>query len=410
MKKNIFIIILTISVSLCFSQVPKHSSDFNFGNGINFLLNDGKYQFNFGGSIQPQINISSVDNVEEYFYNSPNSLFSVYARDNDKRITLFMLNDFSKANPLLDAWGAIEFNFFNIAFGQRHAISNFESMLFENNLTFDSRSLMNQAFNSSAREFGVFISSNFVYGNFVVEPNIALTSGDGINSFGALASDYDLGGLKYAFKFNFYPFGEFSGNKNHFSDLNFEKDLKIMISLAGSYNDGASNSVGEGHGDFNLYDVNGDPKYPDYRKLHFDLLSKYQGFSFLAEYIIATATDLEESYKSIPLFLDNQLANNDAQLFASEISQFLSLGSGLNTQLGYMTKSGFSIDLAYSMIEPEFEKNTTSIISKASSSRLGFSKYLVKNAVRLHSGVESVSIENQENDELRFNLMLQLNL
>ena len=57
--------------------------------------------------------------------------------------------------------------------------------------------------------------------------------------------------------------GEFSGNKTHFSDLNFEKDLKIMISLAGSYNDGASNAVVR-HGDFNLYDVNGDSKYPDY--------------------------------------------------------------------------------------------------------------------------------------------------
>ncbi|MDC3032052.1 hypothetical protein OA257_00445 [Bacteroidota bacterium] len=402
MKKNILIIILTISVSPCFSQVPKHSSDFNFGNGINFLLNDGKYQFNFGGSIQPQINISSVDSVEEYFYNSPNSLFSVYARDNEKRITLFMLNDFSKSNPLLDAWGAIEFNYFNIAFGQRHAISNFESMLFENNLTFNRRSLMNQAFNSDAREFGIFISSNFSYGDLVFEPNIALTSGDGINSFGTLSSDYDLGGLKYAFKLNIYPFGEFNVDRTHFSDLSYETDLKIMISFGGSYNDGASNSVGEGHGDFNLYDESGDPKYPDYRKLHFDLLSKYQGFSFLAEYMIATATDLEGSYKSI-------LLNNDAQLLASEISEFLSLGSGLNTQLGYMTKSGLSIDLAYSMVEPEFENNTSSIISKASSSRIGFSKYLVKNAVRLHTGVESVSIENQENDELRFNLMLQLN-
>ena len=119
---------------------------------------------------------------------------------------------------------------------------------------------------------------------------------------------------------------------------------------------------------------------------------------------------LEGSYKSIPLFLDNELANSDAQLFASEISQFLSVGSGLNTQLGYMTKSGLSIDLSYSMVEPEFEKNTSSIISKASSSRIGFSKYLVKNAVRVHTGVENVSIESQENDELRFSLMLQLNL
>ena len=75
-----------------------------------------------------------------------------------------------------------------------------------------------------------------------------------------------------------------------------------------------------------------------------------------------------------------------------------------------MTKSGFSIDLAYSMVEPEFEKNTSSIISKSSSSRIGFSKYLVKNAVRVLTGVENISIESQENDELRFNLMLQLNL
>ena len=58
-------------------------------------------------------------------------------------------------------------------------------MLYENNLTFNSRSLMNQAFNSDGREFGIFISSNFGYGNLVFEPNISVTSGDGINSFGS---------------------------------------------------------------------------------------------------------------------------------------------------------------------------------------------------------------------------------
>ena len=386
-------------VLICVSQVPKHSIDSNFGNGIDFQLNDGKYQFNFGGSIQPQINISSIDNVEEYFYNSPNSLFSLYARDNDQKITFFMLNDFSKTNPLLDAWGAIEFNFFNVAFGQRHAISNFESMLYENNLTFSSRSLMNQAYNSDGREFGIFFSSQFGYSDLVFEPTIAVTSGDGINSFGNRSDDYDKGGLKYAFKLNFYPFGKFISDRIHVSDLRFEKDLKVMISLAGSYNDGASNSVGEGHGDFNLFDEVGDTKYPDYRKLHFDILSKYQGFSLLAEFLIATANDLNGSYRS-----------ETSNLYETEISEFLALGSGINTQLGYMTKSGLSIDLSYSMIEPEFEKNTSSIISKASSSRIGFSKYLVKNAVRVHTGVENVSIESQENDELRFSLILQLNL
>ena len=111
------------------------------------------------------------------------------------------------------------------------------------------------------------------------------------------------------------------------------------------------------------------------------------------------ANDLNGSYRS-----------ETSNLYETEISEFLALGSGVNTQLGYMTKSGLSIDLSYSMVEPEFEKNTSSIISKASSSRIGFSKYLVKNAVRVRTGVENVSIESQENDELRFSLMLQLNL
>ena len=100
-----------------------------------------------------------------------------------------------------------------------------------------------------------------------------------------------------------------------------------MISLGGSYNDGASNTVGEGHGDFNLYDANGDSKYPDYRKLHFDLLSKYQGFSFLAEYLIATATDLDGSYKSIPLLRQMSLPVKSFSLYSSPKILMLIWGS-----------------------------------------------------------------------------------
>ena len=98
-------------------------------------------------------------------------------------------------------------------------------------------------------------------------------------------------------RLDFYPFGYFSeGNHWQVCDIKREKELKLVFGIASSYNDGASNNVGEGHGDFFLYNVNGDIQLPDYRQLYIDLLLKFRGFSFLGEYASATASSLEQIY------------------------------------------------------------------------------------------------------------------
>ena len=65
-------------------------------------------------------------------------------------------------------------------------------------------------------------------------------------------------------------------------------DNTLILSLIHiCYNDGASNKVGEGHGDFVLYDKDGNSKFPALRKIAADLLFKWQGWSIMAEYVNA---------------------------------------------------------------------------------------------------------------------------
>ena len=126
-----------------------------------------------------------------------------------------------------------------------------------------------------------------------------------------------------------------------------ERNLKFVFGVATSYNDGASNSTGEGHGDFFLYNVNGDIQLPDYRQLYFDLLLKYRGLSFLAEYVNASASSLEQIYVDAIAF---------SLLQPTQISEYLALGSGLNFNLGYILKNNVGFDISYSKILPEYEK------------------------------------------------------
>ena len=97
-----------------------------------------------------------------------------------------------------------------IYFGQMQVFhNNLEMTLNENNLRFTDRGLLSQNYTQSGEEFGIFIESSF--GNsFVIEPKLAITSGDGKNSFGEDSRDSDLGGIKFGSRLNIYPFGAFS--------------------------------------------------------------------------------------------------------------------------------------------------------------------------------------------------------
>ena len=286
----------------------------------------------------------------------------------------------------MDAWIAYApISSLKISFGQKQTFTNNREMTFyEDKLQFVDRGIFSSEFSNSGREFGVFFESQFGKNTFVIKPKFAVTSGDGINSFGANSTDVDKGGLKYGGRIDILPLGNFkAGNDGYIADLLHEDNIKILVGAAFSYNKGASNKVGEGHGDFVFYDNNLKEKLPDYRKSYSDILIKYKGFSFLGEYVNSSALSLEGSFIN---------STATAPLFITEISNYLVLGNGYNIQGGYVTKSGISLDFKYEKLTKEFNNNY-SLLSNQDAFTIGLTKYIKGNNLKIQSSVSSTNLD-----------------
>ena len=363
----------------------RNQVDFNLGGGLSFSLNDGNYQFNLGGFIQPSFISSKTNGLDrENQYNSRRSYLQFSGNAVKEKVSFLFQLDYSLSEPLLDAWLAYHpYEFLTITVGQKQTFLNNREMMYrEDRLQFTNRSFLSTNFSNTGRELGVFVSSKFG-DSFGIAPMFAVTSGDGRNSFGATSRDSDLGGIKYGGRLDLYPFGFFkTGNDLTSTDLLHEEKLKFVIGAAASKNTGASNAFGEGHGDYILYDANGLNNYPDYTQIYADILFKYQWFSLLGEYVNTSASNIDITYTD---------ANARQILAPTQISQFLALGDSFNVQAGYVTLSGFSFDVRYENTNPEFLNNVNSIVQKGSAYSFGLSKYFVGNSLKVQTSYTSLN-------------------
>lgn len=407
MKKLLnLLLVLILSASLYAqndSLGPVHKASFELGKGLSFLLNNGDYTFSLGGMIQPYIALDKTeDNDADYFFNAKRTYFNISGRAIKEKVGFFIQTDFSLGQPLLDAY--ITYypkENIEISFGQRQNIANNrEMLLMEDHLQFADRSLLSSAFSQSGREFGFFIIPKLSLGHFSFVPQISITSGDGRNSFGENSRDLDLGGFKYSARLDLLPFGFFTkDNDKQLADLAHESKPKIVLGIAASYNDGASNKTGEGHGDFFLFNREFEDQLPDYRQLFGDILFKYKGFHFLGEYGISSATNLEGAFTDV-------IAQNS--LVPTQISEFLALGSAFNSQIGYVSKKGLGVDLRYSRTEAEFKDNVSSIIKDNSAISLGLSKYVKQNSLKYTFAITQLETENVDSNLLKAEFMVQI--
>lgn len=386
MKTRLILPLLFLSVNVfAQSSTNTNKADFELGEGLKVTLNDGDYEFKLSGMIQAYYGFQQVEEQEmDHFLNAKRSYFSLSGMAAKEKIKFMFQADFSSTSPLLDAWMSYE-PVKNLVFtaGQKQSMANNREMLFnEDHLAFADRSILSTAFSNTGREFGLFAEYKIKAGEIAFVPQVMVTSGDGKNSFGVDSRDVDLGGFKYGARLDIYPLGEFTeGNEKLAADIMHEEKPRLVVGAAASYNDGASNAVGEGHGEFFLYNVDGDNQLPDYRKIYADVLFKFKGFSLLGEYGIATATSLEGS------FLDQSAA---IKLAPTEISQFLALGTTFNAQLGYVTKSGYGIDVRYAGIQQEFD-NLGSIAQDASAITIGAAKYFTDNRLKVQAAYTNLT-------------------
>ena len=404
MKKIIYLLIGFMFVVQAYAQNydTENSSEFVLGNGL--VINSGNdYHFKLSGLIQPTFSVL-VDSVKtDYLFNAKHTFFSFSGFAKPEKVSFLMLADFSLTSPLLDAWVAYHINNnINLSFGQKLISGNNRAMIFKrDNLQFFNRSLLSTNFSGSGREFGLFLDLSLSFNRFNINPSFGITSGDGRSSFGTNSRDVDYGGFKYFGRIDFYPLGYFSeGNNLQVFDLKRERQLKLVFGVASSYNDGASSSVGEGHGDFFLYNVNGDIQLPDYRQLYLDLLLKYRGLSLLAEYANASASSLNQIYIDPIGF---------SLLQPTAISEYLALGSGLNFTLGYILKSNFGFDIGYSAINPEYEENLSSVVTKTNDIRFSLTKYFLENNLKISSTFSSTTNSDDSSSSL-VSIIMQLRL
>ena len=381
------VIILIGFTGLAQIDIKTDSKEFQLGDGLRFNVNDGEYKFNINGFIQGALKHEKIDGSDATNYmNTKNTYLSISGSMYKEKVSFLLQNNFSNATPLLDAWIAYApISSLKISFGQKQTFTNNREMTFyEDKLQFVDRGIFSSEFSNSGREFGVFFESQLGKNTFVIKPKFAVTSGDGINSFGANSTDVDKGGLKYGGRIDILPLGNFkAGNDGYIADLLHEDKIKILVGAAFSYNKGASNKVGEGHGDFVFYDNNLKEKLPDFRKSYGDILIKYKGFSFLGEYVNSSALSLEGSFIN---------STATAPLFMTEISNYLVLGNGLNIQSGYVTKSGYSLDIKYEKLTKEFNNNY-SLLSNQDAFTIGFTKYIKGNNLKIQSSVTSTNLD-----------------
>lgn len=385
-KKYLFILVNMTFMSL-YAQTP-NESNFSYKNGLEFNFNNGAYSFQIGGFIQPAYRFETYDSLTQknrgldksnaHFLNAKRTYFQIGGKAKEEKVSFFIQTDFSDSRPLLDAWIAYQpTQNLTLTFGQKQTFTNNREMGFrEDRLQFNNRGIVSELMSRSGREFGLFVEGKFG-SSFGIVPQLAVTSGDGRNSFGTDSRDPDLGGLKYGARLDVFPLGYFSaGNDLYSADLMHEKSLKIVIGGAYSINYGATNSVGEGHGDFLLYNSNGEVILPNYQQIYGDLLAKYKGFSLLLEFGNAVANGLGENYTN---------AAATQLLLPQQISRYFTLGNSLNSQLGYVSRSGYGFDFRYGRAWAEFENAIQNSMPNQTALTFGFSKYFEGNNIKLQT-------------------------
>jgi hypothetical protein len=390
MKKLSLIIAVFISTSIFSQNISLES--YKFGEGLQFNADRG-HSIRLTGYAQPMIDLKNYTDVEE---NSSTSRYRIRrlrlridGKSKNQKFGYRFQADLSGTSEtgedtgdyLLDAYVSYAVtDRISILFGQRATYTdNRELFMNSNSLQLVERSRLTSAF-SSIREFGLFVTGRLRAGRgSYLRPYFVLTNGDGINVF-----DKDHGGLKIGGRLDYLPFGLFT-NLGQFRQIDVmrEQAPKLVLGVHFSHNSGMSSIRGRASGAIIYLDENNQESLPDYTKYGFDFLFKYKGFSALGEYIKSTAVvpdDITQRVRNDGSISSSFLVDG-MQNIDSYVKGRMMLGQAYNFQMGYLFKSGFSIDTRFTHLnadENSFLNNAT-FYNRPNYYTLGIGKLLAKN-------------------------------
>ena len=257
-----------------------------------------------------------------------------------------------KSNLILDAIAYYKPNSsWNLGLGQAKIKANRAMLNSSGSLQFVDRSIVNSEFGGD-RDFGLF--GEYYYGGidkFALAALASVTLGEGRN-WGASNN----GGLAYTGRLELFPLGRFHAKGEYVEgDTYHEETPKIMLGAGYSFNHrsqltrGMKGSMLPGDETRNI------------GSYYADMIFKYRGFSFNADYMGRHAAD--------PVG------------FAS--SSFVYTGSGVNVQASYLFDRKWEVAIRNSSMLPSREVRSFAGYKVWNQSTLGVTRYIIGHSLKL---------------------------
>lgn len=391
MKKLQILFISIYSTFVCAQGQSVKMDTYSFGEGVNLTAKDG-HKLKINSYIQPTFETKLYTASDESAQNRFRVRRARVRLDGETANKKFSYRfqfdltgngEFEEQNGQYLNDAVISYNFvknWSLTFGQRATYTdNRELLMLSNTLQLVDRSRVTSAF-ASIREFGFFLDGRVKTGRTsYVKPYLVVTNGDGGNVF-----NKDYGGLKVGGRLDFLPFGLFT-NLGQFRQGDIVRELTPKLVVGGNFsqNYGMSSRRGRESGAIlYLNDLN-EVVLPNFTKFGADFLFKYKGFSILGEFVKTAASVPDEITQRIREngTIATTFPVGDGDNVENYVKGRMMLGEGYNIQMGYIFKSGFSIDARYTHLradEYSFLNNHT-FYSRPNYFTLGFSKYLDRN-------------------------------
>lgn len=392
LKKALTLLFVLVSVVEYSNAQEIILSKYRFGEGLLFAGKDDNYKMEITGYLQPYSESRKyLDNNDATIYNRfrmRRSRFQVAGTAKREKISYQLEIDLTGGGEGADAIGGLVYDAWigydltkniKLTFGQKStSTDNRELGMSSGTLQLADRSSISAAF-GSVREFGLFAESSYkISRKSIIQPEIAITNGDGINVI-----DRDHGGFKFGGRVDYLPFGKFS-NFGQFRQADLMRELtpKFVIGANYSYNVGISDRRGSQSGTILYLDKDNKELLPDYAKFGIDFLLKYRGFSLLGEYVNASARVPMGITQKIRL--DGTTSTNFDVNGIKNVENYvrgrMMLGEGYNIQGGYVFKNLFSIDGRVAYLKPETNSflNNPTFYNRSNYYTIGISKYLAR--------------------------------
>lgn len=405
---------LLVFIALVGSANAQRIIDAPFGKGLyNVMAADSSWSMKFGLRFQSLYVGESIlndtlgitDNSSAFLIRRARLKFDGFAFSPKVKykIELGLSNrDLGKANTrnnwapnmILDA--VIKWNFyenFELWGGQTKLPGNRERVVSSANMQFVDRSMLNSMFNID-RDMGVQLRHSIKLGsNFYIKEAFAVSQGEGRN----VVQD-NLGGFQYTGRVEFLPLGKFQSKGDYvMGAIKREDKVKLAIGATYDFNHNAVKTRSN-LGDYMTYthlDTNTNVETSGYfqsniKTLFIDMMMKYKGISFMAEYAKRDADNI----------IPEVIIGNDTLVSQNIVGA----GTGLNLCLGYMFNNNWEVSGRYTSTTP------AAIVGGSMKQQytLGISKYIVGHALKVQGDVSYLDVEGTADKTLMYRLQFDL--